>query len=264
MLPGSDPQYSLKIHSPVHRPLVWVLLTRHITTKVGLTSKEKIAKKVHVFQSDFAKNEKFITLNVAPSDGKRIYLPDNFTVIGVKINTPHYLTKLEELPIGDSSFTIVVSQLESLNTIHYTLRVCVCVCTCVVVIYSVCCVYNNNNVTFFRFTQVVSFQLLQCTILTITQKRFVYDTQLYSVHITVSVCVCVCVCVANGGVAARIERLRPFQTDHKHVRLQATSETEGTKVNPFLCTFNQHTHHTYIPWSCYIHQNLGTPRKCPL
>ena len=32
---GSNPQYSLKIHSPVHKPLVWVLLTRHITTKVS-------------------------------------------------------------------------------------------------------------------------------------------------------------------------------------------------------------------------------------
>ena len=93
------------------------------------------------FQSDFAKNEKFITLNVAPSDGKRIYLPDNFTVIGVKINTPHYLTKLEELPIGDSAFTIVVSQLESLSTIHYTLRVCVCVYVCGCYIFSMLCVY---------------------------------------------------------------------------------------------------------------------------
>ena len=35
--PGSNPQYSLKIHSPVHKPLVWVLLTRHITTKACYT-----------------------------------------------------------------------------------------------------------------------------------------------------------------------------------------------------------------------------------
>ena len=35
--PGSNPQYSLKIHSPVHKPLVWVLLTRHITTKARYT-----------------------------------------------------------------------------------------------------------------------------------------------------------------------------------------------------------------------------------
>jgi calpain-7 len=102
---SSNPQYSLKIHSPVHKPLVWVLLTRHITTK-----------------SDFANNEKFIALDIAPSDGKRIYLPDNTVVHGVKINTPHYLAKLEELTPGDSTFTVIVSQLDSLSTIHYTLR----------------------------------------------------------------------------------------------------------------------------------------------
>jgi calpain-7 len=104
---SSNPQYSLKIHSPVHRPLVWVLLTRHITTK-----------------SDFANNEKFITLNIAASDGGRVYLPDDMVVYGVKINTPHYLAKLEELSPGDSTFTVIVSQLDSLSAIHYTLRVC--------------------------------------------------------------------------------------------------------------------------------------------
>ena len=39
-LTGSNPQYSLKIHSPVYTPLVWVLLTRHITTKVCTCSRE--------------------------------------------------------------------------------------------------------------------------------------------------------------------------------------------------------------------------------
>ena len=42
---------------------------------------------------------------------------------GVKINTPHYLAKLEQVPRGPSVYTIIVSQLESLSTIHYTLRV---------------------------------------------------------------------------------------------------------------------------------------------
>ena len=51
------------------------------------------------------------------------YLPDDMVVYGVKINTPHYLAKLEELSPGDSTFTVIVSQLESLSTIHYTLRV---------------------------------------------------------------------------------------------------------------------------------------------
>ena len=43
---------------------------------------------------------------------------------GVKINTPHYLAKLEGIVKGTSTYTIVVSQLESLSTIYYTLRVC--------------------------------------------------------------------------------------------------------------------------------------------
>jgi len=47
-------------------------------------------------------------------------------VQGVKINTPHYLAKLEQVPHGPSVYTIIVSQLESLSTIHYTLRVPSC------------------------------------------------------------------------------------------------------------------------------------------
>ena len=43
---------------------------------------------------------------------------------GVKINTPHYLAKLEQVPRGTSTYTVIVSQLESLTTIYYTLRVC--------------------------------------------------------------------------------------------------------------------------------------------
>ena len=95
-------------------------------------------------QSDFAHNEKFITLNIVKGDGKKVYFPgtllhetvphtlyqlpllfltDKFTVQGVKINTPHYLAKLENLPRGVATYTVIVSQLESLSTIHYTLRV---------------------------------------------------------------------------------------------------------------------------------------------
>ena len=50
--------------------------------------------------------------------------PENFLVQGVKINTPHYLAKLEQVPRGTSTYTVIVSQLESLTTIYYTLRVC--------------------------------------------------------------------------------------------------------------------------------------------
>lgn len=40
---------------------------------------------------------------------------------GIKINSPHYLCKMVES--GNQYFTLVVSQYEKVNTIHYTLRV---------------------------------------------------------------------------------------------------------------------------------------------
>ena len=118
-------------------------------------------------QSDFANNEKFITLNIAATDGGRIYLPDDMVVYGVKINTPHYLAKLEELSPGDSTFTVIVSQLESLSAIHYTLRVCPYIMTSCQFCMSSC---------FSRFTPHVNSQSLRYTIPTITLKRFVVLT----------------------------------------------------------------------------------------
>ena len=50
-------------------------------------------------------------------------LSEKFHVMGIKINTPHYLAKLENVQRGASFYTIIVSQLESLSTIYYTLRV---------------------------------------------------------------------------------------------------------------------------------------------
>ena len=53
-----------------------------------------------------------------------VLLSDRYTVMGVKINTPHYLAKLENLPAGNHTYTVIVSQLDSLSTIYYTIRVC--------------------------------------------------------------------------------------------------------------------------------------------
>ncbi|XP_064402282.1 calpain-7-like isoform X2 [Halichondria panicea] len=104
---SNNPQYTLRVNNGGEGvATVWVLLSRHITAK-----------------NDFAHNEKFITLHIAKSDGKRIFYPEKFHVTGIKINTPHYLAKLENVPRGASSYTVIVSQLESLSTIYYTLRV---------------------------------------------------------------------------------------------------------------------------------------------
>lgn len=42
---------------------------------------------------------------------------------GIRINSPHYLTKIKLTSPGTHTFTLVVSQYEKQNTINYTLRV---------------------------------------------------------------------------------------------------------------------------------------------
>lgn len=42
---------------------------------------------------------------------------------GIRINSPHYLTKMRLTSAGTHTFTLVVSQYEKQNTINYTLRV---------------------------------------------------------------------------------------------------------------------------------------------
>lgn len=43
--------------------------------------------------------------------------------MGVKINTPHYLVKLNGLKHGTHTYTVIVSQLETLSPIFYTMKV---------------------------------------------------------------------------------------------------------------------------------------------
>ncbi|KAF6041206.1 CAPN7 [Bugula neritina] len=103
---SDNPQYTLKLKNPSNSPAaVWILLTRHITDK-----------------DDFANNKEFITVFVYQG-GSRVYYPYNPAPYkdGIKINSPHYLCKMVES--GNQYFTLVVSQYEKVNTIHYTLRV---------------------------------------------------------------------------------------------------------------------------------------------
>lgn len=102
---GDNPQYKLELLSADQDTVVWILLTRHITQK-----------------DDFAENKEFITVHVYKSDGGRIFYPDNPFLEGTKINSPFYLAKLNA-PKGTKRFTLVVSQYEKTNTIHYTLKV---------------------------------------------------------------------------------------------------------------------------------------------
>ncbi|XP_043919936.1 calpain-7 [Protopterus annectens] len=105
---ANNPQYKLEVQCPQGGAAVWILLTRHITDK-----------------DDFAQNKEFITLVVYKNDGKKVYYPSDPPpyMDGIRINSPHYLTKLKLTTPGTHTFTLVVSQYEKQNTIHYTLRV---------------------------------------------------------------------------------------------------------------------------------------------
>uniref|UniRef100_A0A3P8XZM0 Calpain catalytic domain-containing protein n=1 Tax=Esox lucius TaxID=8010 RepID=A0A3P8XZM0_ESOLU len=105
---ANNPQYRLEVTCPAGGAAVWVLLTRHITDK-----------------DDFAQNREFITLVVYKTDGKKVYYPADPPpyMDGIRINSPHYLTKMKLTTAGTHTFTLVVSQYEKQNTINYTLRV---------------------------------------------------------------------------------------------------------------------------------------------
>ncbi|XP_054847839.1 calpain-7 isoform X1 [Eublepharis macularius] len=105
---ANNPQYKLEVQCPQGGAAVWVLLSRHITDK-----------------DDFARNREFITMVVYKTDGKKVYYPADPPpfIDGIRINSPHYLTKIKLTSPGTHTFTLVVSQYEKQNTIHYTLRV---------------------------------------------------------------------------------------------------------------------------------------------
>ncbi|CAI7935190.1 calpain-7 isoform X1, partial [Podarcis lilfordi] len=105
---ANNPQYKLEVQCPQGGAAVWILLSRHITDK-----------------DDFAHNREFITMVVYKTDGKKVYYPADPPpyIDGIRINSPHYLTKIKLTSPGTHTFTLVVSQYEKQNTIHYTLRV---------------------------------------------------------------------------------------------------------------------------------------------
>nr|XP_020028672.1 calpain-7 isoform X2 [Castor canadensis] len=105
---ANNPQYKLEVQCPQGGAAVWVLLSRHITDK-----------------DDFANNREFITMVVYKTDGKKVYYPADPPpyIDGIRINSPHYLTKIKLTAPGTHTFTLVVSQYEKQNTIHYTVRV---------------------------------------------------------------------------------------------------------------------------------------------
>jgi len=105
---GENPQFSLEIRDCSNGGAVWILLSRHIT---------EIA--------DFRDNKEYITLLVYKNNGNRVHYPFDPPpfIDGVRINSPHYLTKMV-LPKGENvrRFTLVVSQFEKTATIFFSVR----------------------------------------------------------------------------------------------------------------------------------------------
>ncbi|XP_053595601.1 calpain-7 [Microplitis demolitor] len=103
---GDNPQFSLEVQPKVSGA-IWILLTRHITDI-----------------ADFRQNQEYITVLVYKNNGKRVYYPHDPPpyIDGVRINSPHYLSKIKLNPESESKYTLVISQYEKMNTIYYTLR----------------------------------------------------------------------------------------------------------------------------------------------
>ncbi|XP_073970790.1 calpain-7-like isoform X1 [Rhodnius prolixus] len=102
---GDNPQFKLSVDRS--GSTVWILLTRHITDI-----------------EDFKYNKEYITVYVYATNGRRVYYPRDPSPLieGVKINSPHYLTKIKFNETPEKDFTLVVGQYEKTTTIYYTLR----------------------------------------------------------------------------------------------------------------------------------------------
>ena len=108
---GDNPQYRLDLLGDSWSSqggAVWLLLSRHITD-IG----------------DFRDNKEYITLLVYKNEGKKVYYPYDPPpfIEGIRINSPHYLTKII-LNKGENlrRLTVVVSQFEKTSTIYFSIK----------------------------------------------------------------------------------------------------------------------------------------------
>lgn len=108
---GDNPQFLLTVQQSNVQSggggALWILLSRHITEI-----------------EDFKQNQEYITVLIYKNAGKRVYYPHDPPpfIDGVRINSPHYLTKIKLNTNSETKYTLVVSQYEKMNTIYYTLR----------------------------------------------------------------------------------------------------------------------------------------------
>eukprot|EP00904_Undaria_pinnatifida_P013645 jgi/Undpi1/9410/HiC_scaffold_27.g11867.m1 len=122
---GDNPQLSLVVQSGAtaaaaggamssatskNSPMVWVLLSRHVTTlEVDSTSGDFLT--VHVY---------------GDTDGKRVYYPGKPMFRGLYTNNPHTLVRFdlpETTTRKDIAYTLVISQYEKKREVRYTVNV---------------------------------------------------------------------------------------------------------------------------------------------
>eukprot|EP00729_Bicosta_minor_P004617 gene4617-18796_t len=102
---GENPQFMVDIKS-TGPTVVWILLSRHI-----------------VDIQDFAHNKEYITCHIYRG-GERIHYPNDPIHMGTKINSPHYLAKINISDRGWCAhrYTVVISQHEKATTLNFTLK----------------------------------------------------------------------------------------------------------------------------------------------
>ena len=64
-------------------------------------------------------------MHVANGKGvNKTQYPGDYILTGIKINTPHYLAKLDVVPAGVQQYNLIISQLmEEMGRLYYTLKV---------------------------------------------------------------------------------------------------------------------------------------------
>ncbi|KAI8612349.1 hypothetical protein BC830DRAFT_1067730 [Chytriomyces sp. MP71] len=99
-----NPQYGLEVDAPEENSSVWLLLSKHITSK--------------------EENKDYITLHVyADTNCNRVHYPEMYKVIhvGVYVNNPHILSSFT-VPKGKSRFSVVLSQHLKSRSLTFSLR----------------------------------------------------------------------------------------------------------------------------------------------
>ena len=106
---GSNPQFELETNvSKSEKGLVWLVLSRHVTTSIQRSEEDEDFIALHVFDR---------------RSGKRVFYPRNALVHGSYSNNPHVLIQFSPPSGSGHRYTVVVSVYHRTRSIDYTLSV---------------------------------------------------------------------------------------------------------------------------------------------